>query len=90
MSPGARIDYEVLRGINPESAHQAVLEYLNTNGGNTADTAWVFGINCRVVNDVLKKTSEYNLRDRPKSPKHQLSKTASTLEKKVVATRNKT
>jgi hypothetical protein len=33
MSPGARIDYKVLRQIYPEAARQAVLKYLKTNGG---------------------------------------------------------
>ena len=67
MSPGARIEYKVLREINPEAARQAVLEYLKSNGGNKADAARVFGINRSVVYDILKKASEDDLRDRPKA-----------------------
>jgi transposase len=90
MSPGARIEYKVLREINPEAARQAVLEYLKTNGGNKVDAARVFGINRSVVYDILKKASEDDLQDRPKTPKHQPNKTAHAIEKKVIAARNKT
>lgn len=90
MSPGARIEYKVLRQINPEAARQAVVEYLKTNGGNKADAARVFGINRCVVYDILRKAAEDDLRDRPKIPKHQPNKTAPVMEKKVIAARNKT
>jgi RimJ/RimL family protein N-acetyltransferase len=87
MSPGTRIEYKTLRRINPEIARKAVLEYLKTNGGNKADAARVFGINRTVV---LKKAAEGDLRDRPKTPKHQQNKTPLAVEQKVIALRNKT
>ena len=90
MSPGARIDYKTLRQINPEAARKAVLEYLKTNGGNKADAAKVFGVNRTVVYDILKKAGEGDLRDRPKTPKHQPNKTPLEVEQKVIAVRNKT
>ena len=34
MSPGALIDYKMLRQITPESTHKAVLDYLKVNGNN--------------------------------------------------------
>jgi hypothetical protein len=40
MSPRARIDYKVLRQINPEAAPIAVLEYLKTTVGNKAEAAF--------------------------------------------------
>jgi transposase len=90
MSPGARIDYKTLREINPEAARKAVLEYLKTNGGNKAEAARVFGIRRKVVYDILKKAAEGDLRDRPKTPKHQPNKTPPEVEAKVIAARNKT
>ena len=90
MSPGARIDYKTLRQINPEAARKAVLEYLKTNGGNKAEAARVFGVKRIVVYDILKKAGEGDLRDRPKTPKHQPNKTPLEVEQKVIAVRNKT
>jgi len=74
MSPGIhgiRIDDKELRKINPEAARQTVIEYLKTNGHNIADTARVFRVNRTVVYDILAKSKEGNLKDRPKIPKHQ-------------------
>lgn len=90
MSSGARIDYKALRQINPEAARKAVLEYLKTNGGDKADVARVFVVNRTVVYDILKKAAEGDLRDRPKTPKHQPNKTPPEVEHKVIAARNKT
>ena len=39
MNPGHHIDYEQLRRINPEAARQAVLDYLESTGGNISQTA---------------------------------------------------
>ena len=48
-----------------------MIEYLKTNGHNIADTARVFRVNRTVVYDILAKSKEGNLKDRPKIPKHQ-------------------
>lgn len=90
MSPGIRIDYKTLRQINPEAAREAVLQYLDTNGGNIADAARVFGINRPVVYDILKKQAEGDLRDRSRAPKHQPNKTPPEIEEQVVKAKNKT
>jgi len=90
MSHGHRIDYKVLRKVNPEAARQAVLEYLKTNGRNIADAARVFGINRPVVYDILKKQTEGDLRDRSRSPKHQPNRTPVVIEQKVVEAKNRT
>ena len=37
MKNGIHIDYKMLRKINPETARMAVLEYLDSNGGNITD-----------------------------------------------------
>ena len=93
MSPGIhgiRIDDKELRKINPEAARQTVIEYLKTNGHNIADTARVFRVNRTVVYDILAKSKEGNLKDRPKIPKHQPNKTPAKTEDKVIKAKNKT
>ena len=90
MHPGARIDYKALRNINPEAARLAVLEYLNTNGRNVADTARVFGITRPVVYDILKKQAEGDLKDRSRVPIHQPNRTAVEIEQKVIEAKRKT
>jgi transposase-like protein len=40
-----------------------VLEYLESNGGNIAEAARVFGINRPVIYDILRKQREGDLRD---------------------------
>lgn len=90
MNPGILIDYKTLRKVNPETARQAVLEYLKTNGGNKADAAKAFGINRSVVYDILKKATEGDLGDRDKTPKHQPNKTSPEVEEEVIAARNQT
>jgi hypothetical protein len=50
----------------------------------------MFGINRCVVYDILHKWAEGDLRDRPKTPKHQPNKTPSEIEDQVVAAKNKT
>jgi transposase len=85
-----RIDYKELRKINPEAARQAVLEYLKTNGHNIAEASRVFGIQRPVIYDILAKSKEGNLKDRPKTPKHQPNKTPVGTEDKVIEAKNKT
>jgi len=67
-----------------------VIEYLKTNGHNIADTARVFRVNRTVVYDILAKSKEGNLKDRPKIPKHQPNKTPAKTEGKVIKAKNKT
>ena len=81
MNPGTRIDYKTLRGINPEAARQAVLECLESNGGNVTDVSRIFAITRSVVYDIRKKQVEGDLRDRSKVPKHQPNKTPAGVEK---------
>jgi transposase len=90
MNPGTRIDYKTLRKINPEAARQAVLEYLESNGGIVADAARLFGINRCVVYDILKKQAQGDLTDRSKVPRHQPNRTPPQIEQQVVEARNKT
>ena len=63
-----KINYQVLRKINPEAARLAVIEYLKTNKGNISEAARVFGIQRTVVYDILKKKEEGNLKDRSRAP----------------------
>lgn len=90
MSPGTRIDYKTLRRINPEAARQAVLEYLQSNGGNVTDAARLFAINRTVVYDILQKQVEGDLRDRSKAPKRQPNRTSAAVEQQVVAAKRQT
>ena len=85
-----KIDYKLLRGIDPVAARTAVLEYLKTNGGNISATAMVFGINRPVIYDILKKEVEGDLSDRSKAPKHSPNKTSPETEDKVIEVKNKT
>ena len=90
MHPGHHIDYKQLRSINAETARQAVLEYLQSVGGNVSQTARVFGINRCVVYDILKKQAGGDLSDLPCTPKHQPHKTPSSIEDQVIEAKNKT
>jgi transposase len=56
-----KINYKVLRKINPEAARLAVIEYLSTN---ISEAARIFGIQRTVVYDILKKEEEGDLEDR--------------------------
>jgi len=86
----ARIDYKELRKTSAEAARRAVVEYWRSDGRNVSATARMFGINRSVVYDILHKWAEGDLRDRPKTPKHQPNKTPSEIEGQVVAAKNKT
>jgi len=79
-----KINYKVLRRINPEAARLAVIEYLSTNKGNISEAARVFGIQRTVVYDILKKKEEGDLRDRSRALLHCPYKTPTKIEDKVV------
>ena len=91
-----KIDYKELRKTSPETevgqvtARAAVVEYWKGNGHNVSDVARMFGINRCVVYDILRKWAEGDLRDRPKTPKHQPNKTHADIEDCVVAAKNNT
>ena len=95
MSAGHRtarlkIDYKELRKTSPEAARQAVVDYCKNNGHNVAEVARTFGINRCVVYDILRKWTEGDLRDRPKTPHHQPNRSPPELEDQVIAAKNKT
>jgi len=85
-----KTDYKELRKINPEAARRAVLDYLKTNNHNISNAASYFGINRTVVYDIIKRSSEGNLRDRPRVPKSQPRKTPQEIEQKIIEIKNKT
>jgi transposase len=87
---GGKINYKVLRRINPEAARLAVIEYLKTNKGNISEATRVFGIQRTVVYDILKKEEEGDLRDRSRAPLHSPYKTPGETEDKVVEAKNQT
>ena len=90
MNPGHHIDYKQLRRINPVAARRAVLDYLESTGGNITKTAQVFSINRSVVYDILKKQASGDLSDRLRIPNRQPNKTSSEIEDKVIEAKNKT
>lgn len=91
MSSGTRmIDYKALRKINPEAARMAVIEYLNSNGGNISLTAKAFGIQRPVIYDILEKQKEGSLTDKSKAPKSSPNKTKDEIETQVIEVKNKT
>ncbi len=65
-------------------------EYWRSDGHNVSVAARLFGINRCVVYDILRKWAEGDLRERPKTPKHQPNKTPAGVEDKVIAAKNKT
>ena len=90
MRSGTRIDYKMLRKINPEAARLAVLELLDSNGNNISDCAKIFGITRPIVYKAIKKRQEGNLSDSSCAPHTQPRKTPEALEDKVITTKNKT
>jgi len=68
----------------------AVLNYLESIGGNVKQTAKVFGINRCVVYDILNKQASGDLTDRSRTPKHQPAKTSASIENQVIIAKNKT
>jgi len=59
----------MLRKINPETARAAVLEYLDSNGGNITDAAYVFSISRPIVYKIIRKKKEGNLQEKLRSRK---------------------
>jgi transposase len=90
VAPDIKADYKKLRKINPEAARRAVLDYLESNNQNISDAAAAFGINRTVVYDIIRRSREGGLEDRPRVPKRQPRKTPRDIENKVVQTKNKT
>ena len=90
MRSGIHIDYKMLRKINPETARAAVLEYLDSNGGNITDAAYVFSISRPIVYKIIRKKKEGNLQDSSRTPISQPKKTPTSIEDKVIEAKNKT
>lgn len=90
LNPGHHIDYKQLRSIDPRAARLAVLNYLESVGGNISRTAKAFSINRCVVYDILQKQASGDLNDRSRAPHHQPRRTPAHIEARVVAAKNKT
>lgn len=90
MKSGIHIDYKMLRKINPETARMAVLEYLDSNGGNIADCACVFNITRPIVYKAIRKRDEGSLKDSSRTPINQPKKTGEDIEDRVIEAKNKT
>ena len=90
LNPGHHINYKQLRSIDPQAARIAVLNYLESVGGNISRTARVFGINRCVVYDILQKQASGDLNDRSRAPHYQPRKTPDYIETQVIAAKNKT
>jgi len=90
LKSGIHIDYKMLRKISPEAAREAVLEYLNSNGGNISDCASVFSISRPIVYKAIRKKKEGSLQDSSRTPLSQPKKTLSNIEDKVINAKNKT
>jgi transposase-like protein len=88
--PPPVIDYIRLRRISPEAARQAVLDYLASVDGNVSAAARAFGVNRRVVYDILRRARSGSLADHSFAPHHQPRKTPPAVEARVVAARNQT
>ncbi|MCX7785766.1 MAG: helix-turn-helix domain-containing protein, partial [candidate division WOR-3 bacterium] len=89
MQTTTLINYKELRKIDPATARQAVIEFLQASN-NITYTARAFNINRTVVYDIIAKYRQGNLKDRPKTPHHQPKKTLPQIEAKVVEIKIKT
>ena len=90
MKSGIHIDYKMLRKINPETARMAVLEYLDSNGGNITNCAYAFSITRPIVYKAIRKRNEGSLLDSSRTPINQPRKTKEDIEDKVINAKNKT
>ena len=90
INPTIKTDYKELRKINPEAARRTVLDYLKSNNHNISNAAATFGINRTVVYDIIKRSNEGNLKDKPRVPKSQPRKTPQEIEHKIIEIKNKT
>ena len=84
------LDYKRLRRLDPETARQAVLDYLDSVGGNVSKAARDFGINRSVVYDIQRRARHGGLADRSRAPHNRPTKTPKRIEDRVVAARNRT
>ena len=84
------IDYKKLRRLDPATARQAVLDYLDAADGNVSAAARAFGINRAVVYDIQRRARDGSLADRSRAPHHRPTKTPKRVENRVVAARNRT
>lgn len=84
-----QISYKLLRETSAETARLAVLQYYS-NSGNVSKTAKLFGITRITVYDILRKSKEGNLKDRPKAPKTVANKTADEVIIKILKLNNRT
>jgi hypothetical protein len=84
------IDYKALRAISPETAREAVLEYLRSVNGNVSATAMAFGITRPVVYDIMAKAASGDLTDRSRRPLRQPRKTPPDIEERVIAAKDLT
>jgi DNA invertase Pin-like site-specific DNA recombinase len=65
-----KINYKILREINPKAVRLAAIEYLKTNKDNVSEVDRAFKIQRTVIYDILKKKKEGDLRDRSCTPLH--------------------
>lgn len=90
MIPGIRLDYQQLRNISPKAARQAILQILGSCDGNVCETARILRITRTTIYKAIRKQKEENLDDCSRAPKRIANKTASSIEEKVVAIKQKT
>jgi putative transposase len=90
MNPGIHLDYQQLRGISPKAARQAVLQILESCGGNVANTARILHVTRATIYKTLRKKREDNLHDASKSPNHIANKTAKDIEENVIFLKQQT
>ena len=84
------LDYQELRSISPKAARQAILQVLNANNGNVAETARVFGVTRATVYKAITKKESGSLDDTSRAPKTVHNKTSDKIEKQVIKLKKKT
>lgn len=81
------MDYKTLKKLSPETARQAVLQYLSSNKGNISDCAKFFRVQRLTVYDILKKAQQSDLTNRSKAPKTVRNKTPLAIERIILQTK---
>jgi len=90
MQLGVRIDYEVLRRINPKAGRRAVLEYLTSCNHNVAQTSGPSGSPVLRYMPFSAGHGRGIWQNRPKTLHRQPRKTPHQVEERVVNVRNRT
>lgn len=90
MIPGIHLNYQELRTISPKAARQAILQILDSLGGDITAAAKALGVTRVTVYKAIRKRNTGNLDDASRAPHTVHNKTKESLENLVLKIKNKT